>query len=665
MKSINLLDSDTINAIAAGEVVERPASVVKELVENAVDAHATAITVEIRGGGVEMVRVTDNGSGIDRDDVETAFERHATSKICNAMDLLTVDTLGFRGEALSSIAAVSQVEIITKTRNDLVGVRYLIEGGEKHLKEDIGCPDGTTIIVRDLFYNTPARRKFLKTASTEGSYTSELLDRLALSRPDISFKFINNGQNRLHSSGNGSQKDIIYQIYGRDVTSHLLEAERNTELMQISGYIGKPILSRGNRNWENYFINGRYIKSDIVTRAIEDAYKTFVMIHKFPFTVLNLHIEPELTDVNVHPRKMEIRFNENEAVYRQVYDTVRGILENRELTPAGSLTAPPAPREKNDAARQMKLPEPFEINRRAAMETENTARKDMPAADRPAGKPAPAAADIVKTPAADRPAEKPAQAAAETVKIPAAASELGSGSPAAAISAQGSSDIVSEKAPGYDAKTLRGVKQTELSSGRLLDKGSKAMYRLIGQVFGTYWMLEFDGKLYIMDQHAAHEKVLFERFKREFEQKTTAVQHLAPPVIVTLSASEQVIFSKYSGYFREMCFEIEPFGGSQFAVYGVPVYLFGMNINDIFIEILDSLSDESSSIEGSALTWRIATMACKAAVKGNNRLSPQEACALIEELRECDNPYTCPHGRPTMISFTKYELDKRFKRIQD
>ena len=640
MKNINLLDSATINAIAAGEVVERPASVVKELVENAIDAHATAVTVEIAGGGIDMIRATDNGSGIDRDDIEDAFKRHATSKIKNAMDLVTVGSLGFRGEALSSIAAVSQIELISKTRLDIVGVRYLAEGGVKHLLEDVGCPEGTTIIVRNLFFNTPARKKFLKSPAAEGSGCADLVGRLALSRPDISFKLISNGQTRLHTSGNSKLRDIIYQIYGRDVSLHLLEAERQTPLMRISGYIGKPILSRGNRSWENYFINGRYIKSAVITKAIEDAYKTFVMIHRFPFTALHIQMEPELTDVNVHPRKMEIKFDENEAVYSQVFETVRGILQGRELTPAASMSREGSPKK----AENVPSPEPFELKRLAMM---GKGRSEPPAFS----------------------GKKPAsRQGAQTCSY--------QESPEKKDLKREGSQIREEKHPwrenfSQERLTVPAPQEKKEEPAappgkrKLLDKSSRGLYRLIGQVFGTYWMIEFDGKLYVMDQHAAHEKVLFEKIRRDFQKNTLAVQQLAPPAVITLTPIEQALAEKYKDYFQELCFEIEPFGGDQYAIYGVPVYLFGMNAKDLFIEILDNLTQESGNIEGSAMTWRIASMACKAAVKGNSRISPQEALALIDQLTECEDPYNCPHGRPTIISFSRYELDKRFKRIQD
>lgn len=679
MKSIHLLDSDTINKIAAGEVVERPSSVVKELVENAIDAKASAITIEIKEGGISFIRVTDNGSGIDRDDIETAFLRHATSKIETAMDLMTVGSLGFRGEALSSIASVAQVELITKVHRELLGVRYCADGGVCRSCEDIGCPDGTTIIVRNLFYNTPARRKFLKTPATEAGYISDLVGRLALSHPDISFKFINNDQNKLHTSGNASLKDIIYQIYGRDVTGQLLEVKEDTGLFQVSGYIGKPILSRGNRTWENYFINGRYIKSNIITKAIEDAYKTFVMIHKYPFTVLHFRIDPALIDVNVHPRKMELRFNQNETVYNQTYDLVRAVLEHRELIPSVTLDSS---RKKQDKPEKDKWPEPFELQRLASMGDKSRTSlsdrvresKDHYTAD--VQKASRISADPINIQENDGRSITPVNCiqdtAPETDGI-----QLGDRHKQQEERQKNQEDRHEPQEERHENQEghvmlhekplkMENVRQMELfgEDERLLDEKSRIRHRMIGQVFDTYWMIEYDGKLFIIDQHAAHEKVLYEKLMSDFSKKVLQKQMLSPPVILTLSMQEENIYKQYAGYFSDLGFEIEAFGGKEYAVCGVPLQLFGMDAKDIFIEILDSLSAETRRLDGTAITDHIATMACKAAVKGNNKLSFEEADALIEQLLQAKNPYTCPHGRPTIISISKYELEKKFKRIQ-
>ena len=647
MGSIRLLDEETINAIAAGEVADRPASVVKELVENAIDAGADAVSIEITGGGIDLIRVTDNGGGIPKEEIPDAFVRHATSKIACAADLLQIGTLGFRGEALSSIAAVSQTELLTKTRQEIAGIRYCIEGGQERSMDETACPDGTTILVRNLFYNTPARRKFLKSSVTEAGYVGDLISRLALSRPDVRFKYSSGGQLRLSTSGNGNLKEVIYQVFGRDVALHLLEAHRQTELLQIGGFIGKPILSRGNRSWENYFINGRYIKSDVITRAIEDAYRTFVMIHKFPFTALTISMEPELMDVNVHPRKMDVRFHQNEEVYNLVFETVRSLLKTRELTVQGSLS------EEKPSHSQIRRPAPADIPEPFEKTGQNHIRKEKQAAkieEEPAQTlPAKIGEEPSQTPP-DSPADCP------DIRYPSAEPVPGQG--------ETNQDRTDLSAKG-DQLYLSGVRQESLIPENLMDQKAGPYTRLAGQVFGTYWILEFNGKMYMMDQHAAHEKVLYERIRNQMQEGTLPMQYLTPAVIVTLSSREQALLTQYMEYFRKLAFEIEPFGGDEFAIYGVPSFLFGMNIRDLFIELMDSLSLERSNAEGSQITWKIASLACKAAVKGNTVLSQEEALSLLDQLRQCQDPYNCPHGRPTIVSFTRYELDKRFKRIQD
>lgn len=676
MKAIRLLDEDTINAIAAGEVVERPASVVKELVENAIDAHASVISIEIAGGGIDLIRVTDNGDGIAREDIRDAFQRHATSKITNVMDLLGIGTLGFRGEALSSIAAVSRTELLTKTRDQIAGIRFLVEGGKEGELQEVACPDGTTILVRNLFYNTPARRKFLKTVVTEAGYVSDLVSRLALSRPDISFKFSSGGQMKLSTSGNGSLKDVIYQVFGREAALHLIPAENNPESMpewlRISGFIGKPILSRGNRSWENYFINGRYIRSDIITKAIEDAYKTFVMIHKFPFTALQFEIEPELIDVNVHPRKLEIRFNRNEEIYSLVYESVRTLLQTKDLTPQGSFESPVhKQKNQNRKVTAADIPEPFEVKKRQEIAPSVIADSSTPFL-KTQKKPSSAYKEEISIASVEKgkisissadkrevslvPVDKQ-----ESINDPSDQTENIS-TPAGSAGRQESFTVQSGGQESFLELTGR---QQSILPDNLLDKQAAPFCRLVGQVFGTYWILEFAGKMYMMDQHAAHEKILYEKIRKDFEKGFLAIQHLTPPVVITLSAREQEILENNQDLFTSFGFEIEPFGGNEYAIYGVPSYLFGMNIRDLFIEVLDSLTPERGSIEGSQITWKIASMACKAAVKGNQVLSEAEALALLDELRDCDDPYNCPHGRPTIVSFSRYEIDKRFKRIQD
>ena len=605
MGKIQVLDGETINKIAAGEVVERPSSVVKELVENAIDAGATAITIEIQEGGISFVRITDNGSGMEREDIAMAFLRHSTSKIRSSEDLQTIHSLGFRGEALSSISAVAQVELLTKTAHAMTGCRYRIDGGVEKSMEDIGCPDGTTFIVRQLFYNTPARRKFLKSNMTEAGYISDLIARLAMSHPEVSFKFINNRQNRLHTSGNGRLKDILYHIYGRDISSNLLPVEAERDNIQMTGFIGKPIICRGNRSYENYFINGRYIKSPIITQAFEDAYKTFTMVHKFPFAVLHFALDTAELDVNVHPTKMEVRFSNGQELYRFVYETLRNILFGRELIP--------------------------EVKPSEAKIWEAPKTVSQPASSKPIQKSA------VQPAHSEKPEEKK-----EKLPEPFEKNRLEARK----------SSLVEEKTQQY-----------ELFETGLLTKEARIRHKLIGQVFETYWIVEYDGKLFIIDQHAAHEKVLYEKLMKRFKESQPMIQMLQPPIVLTLSMTEVDLLNRYMDDFKRMGFEFESFGGKEYALRGVPSDLYGFTGKEMVTELLDDLSGESPRIRTDMIGDRIATMACKAAVKGNMRISPKEADALIEELLQAENPYTCPHGRPTIISMTKTELEKRFKRI--
>lgn len=633
MGKIQVLDGETINKIAAGEVVERPSSVVKELVENAIDAGATAITIEIQDGGTSLIRITDNGSGMEKEDIAMAFLRHSTSKIRNSEDLQTIRSLGFRGEALSSISAVAQVELLTKTAHAMTGCRYRIDGGVEKSMEDIGCPDGTTFIVRQLFYNTPARRKFLKSNMTEAGYINDLIARLSMSHPEVSFKFINNRQNRLHTSGNGRLKDILYHIYGRDISANLLPAEAEQDGIQMTGFIGKPIICRGNRTYENYFINGRYIKSPVITQAIEDAYKTFTMVHKFPFAVLHFTLDTAELDVNVHPTKMEVRFSHGQELYRFVYEALRRILLGRELI---SEVKPAAAPKREESLRQPAV-------RPAAPQDHSPEKPSEPmkksGTEKPVEQP-----KIFKT---EKPAEQPkisGAGAAEKEKFPEPFEKK-------RLEAMRAS-VVEEKPQQY-----------ELFETGLLTKEARIQHKLIGQVFETYWIVEYDGKLFIIDQHAAHEKVLYEKLMKRFKESKPMIQLLEPPVILTLSMGEADLLNRYMDDFKRMGFEFESFGGKEYALRGVPSDLYGFTEKEMVTELLDELSGEAPRMRTDMIGDRIATMACKAAVKGNMRISFKEADALIEELLQAENPYTCPHGRPTIISMTKTELEKKFKRI--
>ena len=617
MPNIAILNQETIDKIAAGEVVERPCSVVKELVENAIDAGSTAITVEIKEGGISFIRITDNGCGIERDQVAVAFYRHSTSKIRSAEDLLTVKSLGFRGEALSSISAVARVELITKTYDELTGTRYVIEGSKELSNEEIGAPDGTTFIVKDLFYNVPARRKFLKTAQTEGSYISDMVEKLALSHPDISFKFINNNQTKLHTSGNGNRKDIIYHIFGREISSSLLEVKHECEYIKVEGFIGKPVITRGNRNYENYFINGRYVKSNILSRAIEEAYKSFLMQHQYPFTVLYFTFFSEL-DVNVHPTKMELRFDNNNEIYVELCDTIYAILSRKEMIPEVPVDSTPAPKKIVHEYKEP-IPEPFEkrrINEVRAAESRSVYGQSV--------------TSTVKNYSATEPAAK-----------------------------------APETSTAYEpAQVVTGTQQTLGDYDKVfLTESSKKQFSIIGQLFKTYWLIEFEDKLYIIDQHAAHEKVLYEKTMARLANKDFTSQRISPPIVMTLDARECEMLEKYRPQIEQFGYEVEHFGGKEYMISAIPDNLFNIDMKDLFIEMLDDFSNATGRQTPDIITEKVASMSCKAAVKGNDKLTLPEINKLIDELLSLDNPYNCPHGRPTIISMSKYEIEKKFKRI--
>lgn len=647
MPEIMLLNQETIDKIAAGEVVERPSSVVKELVENAIDAKATAITVEIKEGGISFIRITDNGCGIEKKQVPIAFLRHSTSKIRSVEDLLNIHSLGFRGEALSSIAAVAQVELITKTYDELTGTRYVIEGSKEVADEEIGAPDGTTFIVRNLFYNVPARRKFLKTAQTEGGYISDLMERMALSHPDVSFKFINNGQTKLHTSGNGNEKDLIYHIYGRDITASVLKVEQQTELFQIRGFIGKPMVSRGNRNYENYFINGRYIKSALLSKAVEEAYKGFLMQHQYPFCVLYFDIHSDLLDVNVHPTKMELRFSQNEQIYRLLYEIIRNTLTHKDFIPEV-----PVEEKKTAAAPEIKepAPEPFEVRRL------NEIRKAV-AADSPYE---PKYPSYTKKSSTDvffsrmkQNTKSPLTAKEESLFAKPLASTPETGD----VPKEDSVSMVREPDIPYVQQTLEQI------DSHFLTKDARKKHKIIGQLFDTYWLVEFEDKLFVIDQHAAHEKVLYEKTMKKVREQLFSSQAVSPPIILSLNQEEIAAMERYQDELTRFGYEIEPFGGKEYAITAIPADFSDIDMRSMFLELLNDFTELSGKTTPELILEKVASMSCKAAVKGNNRLSRAEIETLIDELLQLDNPYNCPHGRPTIISMSKYEIEKKFKRI--
>ena len=759
MRKIAVLDQNTIDKIAAGEVVERPSSVVKELVENAIDAGATAVTVEITDGGKKLIRITDNGAGIEADQIPLAFLRHATSKIEKVEDLEQIASLGFRGEALSSIAAVSQVELITKTPSAVSGSRYIIEGGVEHSLEELGAPEGTTFLVRNLFYNTPARNKFLKSDMTEANYIHTLMEQLALSHPEISFKYIQNRQVKLHSSGNYSVKDVIYSVYGRDITKALLDAEFENDFMKITGFVGKPEIARGNRSFENYYINGRYVKNNIITKAIESAYKGFLMQHKFPFVSLQMQMEGNDLDVNVHPAKREVRFAREQEVYEAVYDTVRRALTGKEMIPKVSVGRP-EPETKETPVKSVSVPEPFEKKRREQLyghtekEMQETgisgagaysgagsfvSEKTKSWMERPAYQ------STVKEPSVSYSAshttetkkpqvfsaseedlfqgtlrekqEEELKRETETKRLAeenrelknTGCSQMKNTVPVSENTNQKKEHWISEKekpesgdflsepaeithtsdSPEKTAQNLETVisvetepgisaaesdqnshemaeqepRQLELFEEKLLAPESRERIRLVGQIFDTYWLAQFGDNFYIIDQHAAHEKVYYERLVKSFREKTVDSQYLNPPLIVTLNLQEENILKENQKYFSQFGFEIEEFGGKEYRISAVPATLYGFSEEALFLEMLDQLSGSGEKDALDIFASRLATMACKAAVKGNHAMSAKEAEKLIDELLTLDNPYHCPHGRPTIISMTRTELEKKFKRI--
>ena len=644
MAKIQLLDQKTIDNIAAGEVIERPASVVKELVENAVDAKANAVTVEIKDGGMTLIRVTDNGIGIPKDQVKTAFLRHATSKIRSVEDLLSVSSLGFRGEALSSISAVAQVELVTKTAESFSGVSYKIYGGEEEAFDDIGAPDGTTFLVKNLFYNTPARRKFLKSATTEAGYVEQMMVHIALSHPEISFKFIHNNKNKIYTSGNGKVKDIIYHIYGRDVAGALIPLEAQNEDVKVTGFVAKPYVSRGNRNYESYFINGRYIKSSIIYKAIEEGYRTFTMKHRYPFVCLDFKIDQELLDVNVHPTKMEIRFRNGREIYELVVDAVRAALLQKDLV-QDVLRETPKKKEL-PKTKEVKKPEPFEVNRR---------KEEVQKVDQ-------------QGQGVQQQVEKQRQAVQQQIEKP---------SHPVKKTLTASESSKNTKKPTYaglnyntQKKEFPQYKTDELSSNQMtlredpvFSVQARPDRKILGQLFKTYWLIEYEDQLFIMDQHAAHEKVNYERLMKNFKEKEIYSQRLEPPMVVTVSMTDAEALTRYKDAFAGLGFTIESFGGNEYCIREVPANLYGIGERDLFMELLDAVSQENGTLDTEVIASKIATMACKMSIKGNQRVSLMEVEHLLDELMKLENPYQCPHGRPTIIKMSKYEIDKKFKRI--
>lgn len=737
MKQIMVLDHKTIDKIAAGEVIERPFSIVKELVENAVDAGATAITIEIKNGGIDFIRVTDNGEGIAKEEVRNAFLRHATSKIRSVEDLFSISSLGFRGEALASIASICRMELITKTPGEMEGVHYIIEGGNEIELKEIGAPNGSTFIVRNVFYNTPVRKKFLKAEATEASYIAALVERLALSNPAVSFKFINNNQTKLFTTGNDNSKEIIYHIYGRDVAGQLIAVDDEKDGIRIKGFIGKPNISRANRNFENYYINGRYTKNKVVTQSLEDAYSAFLMQHKYPFAALFVQMDADSLDINVHPTKMEVRFSDPKKVYDCVNAIIKESLERKEFIPSIGWEEKKNNTKPGDNPQKNAIPEPFETKRlqketakadyvkeESGYRADHTLSqvdnigikkstdavtkalihtKDDPIVNTVANITLNTASntnvstsentinekvlnmtlDVSNNKAVDTVVETTVKNKSNVIAIEASgnttnasitnvetnasanASTNTSLNTSVNTSANTSTNILLNTSieKETDEEIDSSTTQLNLFEDKFLNKDNKKEYKIIGQVFKTYWMVEWKDTLYIMDQHAAHEKVLYEQIIKDFQNKEIISQYLSPPLIISLTLEEEQTLMEFQDYFKQFGFEIEHFGGKEYSVRAVPSNLLSINESELFMEILDDLTQVARRDNPQVISEKIASMACKGAVKGNQKLSFDEVVALFDKLFTLDNPYHCPHGRPTLVAMTKNELEKKFKRI--
>lgn len=728
---INILDKNTINQIAAGEVIDRPASIIKELVENSIDAGATSISVEIRGGGIDLIRITDNGCGINRDDVKVAFVRHSTSKISNAEDLSFITSLGFRGEALASIAAVADVELITKQKEAFSAVRYHISGGEEKEFEEIGAPDGTTFIIRDVFGCVPVRRKFLKSSATEGSYCNEAVERIALSHPGISIKYVNNGRNVLYTNGSGKMKDVIFGIYGRDIASEIAELSfEGKNGIKISGCICKPTIVRNNRNTENTFVNGRFIKSPILFKAIEDAYQPYLMQHKYPFTALYVEINPANMDVNVHPTKQEVRFENPEAVYNTVFEAVTEVLSGKALVHR----AEPEETKVNSKEKNKYIPEPFEIARKKE-ETKSNVSQSLMVAENPEDDDSKNTDKNVNTNASKIDNAKftvrylnPDESTNKAVINKAVnenqndsgfnyeiqnklnneqknllENEINDGleNDNNITFNEKNNEVINKKVfeeNNYEKVNLidksvdkssyntssnsleftqdknettptgKYVQQTLFDNAvhvesrdefnNIFSKG----YHIVGQIFDTYWIIECGGCAYIIDQHAAHEKILYEKFMKEVGTEE-ATQLLSPPIIISLTGIEEATAEQYNDELAKNGFVLEHFGGHEYALSEVPLNLYGIDAKAFLLELLDELAKDIKGSVIKGIKEKIATCACKAAVKGNMELSLLEAEELIKQLLKAENPFNCPHGRPIIIDITKKEIEKKFKRI--
>ena len=643
---INILDKDTIDKIAAGEVVERPASIVKELLENSIDAGSSLVTVEIKNGGIDLIRITDNGCGIPSREVKKAFLRHATSKIVSDKDLISIKSLGFRGEALSSIAAVSRCEMITKTRDELTGVRYYIEGGREVEFEEIGAPDGTSIIIRDIFYNTPARRKFLKTASTEGAHISELVEKLAMANTEIAFKFISNGQIKLQTNGSGNLKDIVYQLYGKEISKALCNVDYEKNGIKIRGVVARPEVTRSSRNLENIFVNRRYIKDNIISKAVEDGFGDRLMQHQYPFCALNFDLDG--VDVNVHPRKMEVRFSDRNFVYDNTKEAVEEI-----FIAQSAVREVPVGKASNEKKIFVNTPEPFENKRRDMSEMPEKVLQN---------KYEDVTKDTLHSTGSDD--EIKWRVPKENMYNPkddmSFIKDENTKRVYSDINDLSNKSIKEVNIGNIDDANPNGIKPSQLS---FFESESKKYMKVIGQVFDTYWIVQLENEMYIIDQHAAHEKVMYERLLKESKANKLSSQMINPPIIVTLTDLEQNVLKEHMDEFRGIGFDIEEFGGKEYKINAIPNIFPSIPKAELFNEMLSDSTNYDVISPSELILAKVASMSCKAAIKGNMRISLLEANELFDELLSLDNPYNCPHGRPTVIKMTKQEIEKKFKRI--
>ena len=643
---INILDKGTIDKIAAGEVVERPASIVKELLENSIDAGSSSVTVEIKNGGIDLIRITDNGCGIASSEVKKAFLRHATSKIVSDKDLISIKSLGFRGEALSSIAAVSKCEMITKTRDELTGVRYYIEGGREVEYEEIGAPDGTSIIIRDIFYNTPARRKFLKTASTEGAHISELVEKLAMANTEIAFKFISNGQIKLQTNGSGNLKDIVYQLYGKEISKALCNVDYEKNGIKIRGVVARPEVTRSSRSLENIFVNGRYIKDNIISKAVEDGFGDRLMQHQYPFCALNFDLNG--VDVNVHPRKMEVRFSDRNFVYDNTKEAVEEIFVTQ-----SAVREVPVGKTSNEKKVFVNTPEPFENRRRDMSEIPEEVLQNKYEDITKYTIHSTGSDDDIKWTLPKENMYNPKDDMSfikdeNTKRVYSDINDLSNKS------------IKEVNIGNIDDANPSGIKPSQLS---FFESESKKYMKVIGQVFDTYWIVQLENEMYIIDQHAAHEKVMYERLLKESKANKLSSQMINPPIIVTLTDLEQNVLKEHMDEFRGIGFDIEEFGGKEYKINAIPNIFPSIPKAELFNEMLSDSTNYDVISPSELILAKVASMSCKAAIKGNMRISLLEANELFDELLSLDNPYNCPHGRPTVIKMTKQEIEKKFKRI--